>query len=779
MINTMKRSSTVILMLFVALAFCACKKDPQKAKAKYLASGEAFLKQKKYGDAAVEFRNAIRMDKDYAGAYYQLAQAELAQKHFPQAFQALKKTTDLDPNRMDAQLDIGRLYLGAGDYPNALKQAKIVLDKDPNDVAALQLRGTAYIGLHDLNHAKDDFQEVITLRPNDASGYVNMALVQVGLKNRVEAEKLLKQAVSVDSKNEQAATDLANLYRMENRPKEAEQVLNQAIAINPDGKMLYLNLSTLLVAEGRKDEAEATIDKLRKQLPNSPEVAIDIGRLYSLQRQPDKAIAEFQRGLSISPKNLAIESELEEIYFSTGQTKLAAEMDQALLKEFPKDLTVRVNHGRLLMAQGDAAAAIQYLQKLAADSPESDRAHYFLAMAYWQNNDLGQAHSALIDALKVKPDLMLAIESLARLSLAQGNARDAQTYAEQLLDKSPTDPGYRLLLAEALARQATQHPESLLAAEKQIQEAQKLAPNDARVHLALAQIYSMPGNPPQRIAMAQKEYEAALQLDPQNPVLIGQYSEFMIKQNQSVIAIAKVKDYVASHSSDAKAHELLGSVYYSAKDFANAQQEFEHALQLDPSLTQVNLRLGKLFEDQGKMTEALALYQKALDQQPKSAPLATLVGNIYLKKGDLDTAEKYYSQALSSDPNFSVALANTAWVYAQQNKNLDVALGMAQKANTQMPQTASIKDTLGWVLYKKGSYDSAKPLFQESIRLDEKRIQEENRHSQPKASFFFHLGMTQIALGDKSNAKLTLQKALQLNLESPDAQTARQQLSQL
>ena len=518
-------------------------------------------------------------------------------------------------------------------YPNAMDQAKIVLDKDPNDVAALQLRGTAHIGRHELEEAKADFQEVIRLRPNDASGYVNMALVQVGLKNRVEAEKLLKQAVSIDPKHEQAATDLANLYRMENRPKEAEQVLQQAIAINPDGKMLYLNLSTLLLAEGRKDEAEATIEKLRRQLPNSPDVAIDIGRLYSLQRQPDKAIAEFQRGLSISPKNLAIQSELEEIYFSTGQTKLAAEMDQALLKEFPKDLTVRVNHGRLLMAQGDAAAAIQYLQKLAADSPESDRAHYFLAMAYWQNNDLGQAHSALIDALKAKPDLMLAIESLARLSLAQGNARDAQTYAEQLLDKSPTDPGYHLLLAEALARQATQHPESLLAAEKQIQEAQKLAPNDPRVHLALAQIYSIPGNPPQRIAMAQKEYEAALQLDAQNPALIGQYSDFMIKQNQAPKAIALVKEYVAAHSNDAKAHELLGAVYFGSKDLGSAQQEFERALQLDPNRVDVQLRLAKLYEDQGKTDEALAHYQKASGSAAKIRALGDRCGKYVFKEG--------------------------------------------------------------------------------------------------------------------------------------------------
>jgi hypothetical protein len=41
-----------------------------------------------------------------------------------------------------------------------------------------------------------------------------------------------------------------------------------------------------------------------------------------------------------------------------------------------------------------------------------------------------------------------------------------------------------------------------------------------------------------------------------------------------------------------------------------------------------------------------------------------------------------------------------AWVKAQEEKELDVALGMAQKAKSQMSDP-SISDTLAWVIYKK------------------------------------------------------------------------------
>jgi tetratricopeptide (TPR) repeat protein len=165
---------------------------------------------------------------------------------------------------------------------------------------------------------------------------------------------------------------------------------------------------------------------------------------------------------------------------------------------------------------------------------------------------------------------------------------------------------------------------------------------------------------------------------------------------------------------------------------------------------------------------AIAEYQKALDLQPRHAPLATMVGNLYLEKGDFEAARKYYNQALSADPDFAVAYANLAWVDAQEGKNLDVALGMAQKAKSLMPESPSITDTLGWVMYKRGSYDSAVLLLKECVQK-----------SPDTARFRFHLGMTLVAAGQKAQGKQELEGALHLNLKNSDAQEARQVLAQV
>ena len=717
------------------------------------------MKKGQYGDAAVEFRNALRLESRFVDAYYQLAQASLAQHDWSAANASLEKAILLDANRLDARLDHGRLYLAARDFRQAEADADFIISKEPNDVAAHQLLGAAFIGQKEPENALAEFTKVTELGPSDASAYVNLALVEISLGDSVKAEQNFKKAVSVDPKSIQANTDLANFYRLSKRQPEAELVLQDAIAKNPVGTPLYLDLAAMLAGQGRKDDAEAVLEKLRTQVPKSADVAQAIGNFYFERKDTNRALVEYRRGLSISPNNLEIKKRMQDLYLTSGQTQPAADLDQELMKDAPKDTIVRINHGRLLMAQGNPQNAIVFLQKVVADAADSAQAHYYLAMAYWQNSDTGQARSALMDALKASQGLPIALDALGRLSLAQGNAADAQTYAEELTQKLPFDPSYRILLAEALVRQGRLGP-----AEKEILNAKQLAPNDPMVHLSLAQIYNAQKKWPE----AQKEYETALQLDPHNTSLLGQYSDYLILRKQSNLALDRVREFVTSNPDDANGHVILGAVYYNSKNYSSAQVEFERAIQLNPNHAQAYLRLGKVFEEEGQTDLVIAPYQKALDLQPRSAPLATMVGNLYLKKGDLETARKYFAQALDADPNFAVALANTAWVYAQEGKNLDVALGMAQKAKSLMPELPSITDTLAWVMYKRGDYTGGIPLLRECIQK-----------SPESGEFHYHLGMALLAAGQRAQARKELEAALRMKLNSADEQQARQALNQI
>jgi tetratricopeptide (TPR) repeat protein len=758
--SPIKRITVACGLIALVLLLVSCTKDPQKAKEKYLASGENYMKKGQFGDAAVEFQNAIRLDPRSADAYYQLAQAELGQHDGNAAYQSLEKAFALDQSRLDVRLERGRLYLAARDFQQAEEQANFIIEHEQNNVAAYQLLGSSFIGQQQPDKALPQFEKVMELSPNDPGSYVNVALVEISLGRYQDAEQHFKKAVSVDPKSIQAYTDLANFYRMTKpkRESEAELVLQEAIARNPEGAPLYLNLASMLASQGRREDAEGVLERLRKQVPNSADIARDIGDFYFQNKELDRALSEYRRGLSISPKNLEIKKRMQDLYLTTGQTQLAADLDQELMKDTPKDTIVRIDHGRLLMAQGNPQNAIVYLQKVVADATDSAEAHYYLAMAYSQNGEADQAHTALIDTLKASPGLPLALEALARLSMAQDRPADAQVYANELKERFPFEPRYRLLLAEALKDQ-----DQFVLAQKEILIAMQLAPSDPMIHLNLAEIYSAQKKWPE----AQKEFDTALKLDPNNTTLLGKYTDYLIDRNQFAQALIHVREYLNSNPNDANGHVILGYVYYDSKNYTAAQTEFERAIQLDQTNVQAYLRLGKLFEDEGQIDLAIARYQKSLELQPRSAPLATMVGNFYLNKGDLATARKYYNQALGADPNFPIAIANIAWLDAEEGKDLDSALGMAQKAKSLEPDLLSITDTLGWVLYKRGSYPEAIPLLQDCVNK-----------SPDSAEFRFHLGMSLLANGQEAKGKEQLQTALRMNLRSVDAQQARLKLSQ-
>ena len=71
-----RRRSLWVVMLFVAAALLAgCHGDPNVRKQKYLESGKRYSAEGKYREAAIQYLNALKVDKNYPDAHYELAQA--------------------------------------------------------------------------------------------------------------------------------------------------------------------------------------------------------------------------------------------------------------------------------------------------------------------------------------------------------------------------------------------------------------------------------------------------------------------------------------------------------------------------------------------------------------------------------------------------------------------------------------------------------------------------------------------------------------------------------
>ena len=143
---------------------------------------------------------------------------------------------------------------------------------------------------------------------------------------------------------------------------------------------------------------------------------------------------------------------------------------------------------------------------------------------------------------------------------------------------------------------------------------------------------------------------------------------------------------------------------------------------------------------------------------------------MYESQSNWDQAKAMYQKALEIQPENPLASNNLAYVMLQQGGNVDVALGMAQTARRGMPDSSSAADTLGWAYFQKGVYQSAIAMFQESLRLGEKRGATDN------PTVHYHLGLAYEKVNQPAQARQQLERVLKIN---PNYSDARKALSEL
>src|SRR6266850_3680262 len=90
----------LLLAAVISLGGCA---NPEKAKAEHLSRGEAYLKDSKFQEASLEFRNALQIDDKLAAGHWGLARAYEQLQRFPEMIEELRRAVELDKDNLEAR----------------------------------------------------------------------------------------------------------------------------------------------------------------------------------------------------------------------------------------------------------------------------------------------------------------------------------------------------------------------------------------------------------------------------------------------------------------------------------------------------------------------------------------------------------------------------------------------------------------------------------------------------------------------------------------------------
>ena len=774
---------SVFCLLLAASVFLAGCTNPEQSKAEHVAKGEAYLKESKFQEASLEFRNAIQIDEQFGPAHWGLARAFEGLERFPEMIEELRKTISHDKENLEARVKLANYYLvggrGRGDVIAEAEQlAKEVLTKDPNHIEGHILMGGVLFAQQQKDKAFDELNRAIELDPNRVESYLSMARFYMSDRQNDKAEEIYKKALSVNPNSAVAYTEYGKFLTQNNRPAEAEAALVKAVEVGPTDRNARFVLASYYLVNRQFEKAEQAYKALAALQADRPESQAVLADFYSTIGRNDEAVRIYQDIVSKSPDFIQGRYRLGEILLTRGDTQGANVQIAEVLKKDKNDRQALILRARIQAQTANPEnlkSAIEDLKNVLRQEPNARTALYFMAQIHFTLGLLDQARTYAADLEKNYPDYLPAKLMQLQLTLGAGDNQSAITLANDLLarlDKTAPDrDNSPQILAEIrekthLVRGTAQlQLRNIAGARQDFETARTIAPNDPVVYNSMA-LVAIAENKAQDAITA---FETALKVDATNFDALNGLISLYARSQQLDKAHAQIDQALAKYPNMASLHFLKGTVYGFQQNATSLQQELNRAIELDPNYLPAYSALANLYINSKQQDRAIAEYQKIIALRPDNATPYTLIGILEFERKNYDAAADSYRKALDKDPNSIIAANNLAWLYAVTGKgNLDEAVRLAQGVVQKNPNVAGFIDTLGWVYYKKNLHTAAVEQLRKAVSINEAEARAKNVPA--SASYQYHLGMALMGTGNKDESRRALQTAIKLNEKNPFAE---------
>lgn len=785
---------TLFCLLLAAAIFLAGCTNPEQNKAEHLAKGEAYLKDSKFQEASLEFRNAIQLDEKFAAAHWGLARAFEGLERFPEMLDELRKTVSYDANNLDARVKLGNYFLAGSRarsdiVTEAEKLAKEVLAKDPNHIEGHILMGGVLFAQKQQDKAFDELNKAIQIDPKRVESYLSLARFYIVTKANDKAEELYRRAISVNGNSPLAHTEYGKFLAQSGRAAEAEAELRKAVEVGPNDRTSRFVLASFYLVNKQIDKAEESYKALAALEPDKPDSQAVLADFYSSINRSDEAVRIYQDILSKSPDFLQGRYRLAEILLMRNDFQGAnAQLDEAFKKD-KHDRQALLLRARMRAQSGQPDGlknAIEDLKEVLKQEPNSRPGLYFMAQSHFNLGLIDQARTFAAELEKNYPDYLPAKLMQLQITQSSGDAKGAVSLASDLLSRldrlAPDRETSPQLLAEIREKTylsrgtANLQLRNAAAARQDFESAKQVAPNDPLVYNSLALVSLVENKAPDAIS----SFENALRVDATNYDALNGLINLHVRNQEIDKAHARVDQALSAYPNVAALHYLKAQVYGYQRNVQSVEAELNRAIELDPNYLAAYSALASLYINTKQEDRAIAEYQKIIERRPDNATPYTLIGILEDQRKNYDAAENNYRKALEKDPNAAIAANNLAWLYAVTGKgNLDEALRMAQTVVQKNPNVAGYVDTLGWVFYKKNLYPAAIEQLRKAVSINEAEARAAN--VAPSPSYHYHLGMALKGKGDKEEARRELQTAIKIGEKAPfpDVEEAKKALATL
>ncbi len=286
-------------------------------------------------------------------------------------------------------------------------------------------------------------------------------------------------------------------------------------------------------------------------------------------------------------------------HLAAGRTDRAISYLKARLSSSPDEKTVLLL-ADILIKNSDFREASKVLSEYVGKNEASSKVWYMLGYTRHQERKDEAAADALVQALKLDPKNIDAIELLGRIY----EVNDAERQAEALYLRVARDTSYGRKLVPVLLRLASI-------------EVRKGRYDEAEMHL-----------------------RTALRIDPGNPAASEKLALLLVRKGSLSDAVKVIDGWEKHHSGDAKAFLMKGRLLRKMGKYEEALVQFRKSVELDDQDPAVLTEISDLLFTTGKYEKAFKYLVKAVALDPQSKPVNRMLAPLYYVKGMTGAAWK-------------------------------------------------------------------------------------------------------------------------------------------
>ena len=432
MFPVISQSSRRLALLFLlAISVSACSSKAEQAQS-YYEHGEKLLAEKNPQGAALEFKNAIRLQDKFLPAYRGLAGIDEANHNWSELVPTLRRIVELDPKDIDTKLKLARLML----YGNATDQAlKLVNEIDAtNNANVLALRAAISFKLKDIPSALRDAQAALKIDPKNVDATMILAADRLQNGDAKGALQIINGNVAADDKNLSVQLFKIRIFEQLNDQPQIEATLQKLVALYPQEPAFRQQLVKFYVNQHRLDDAENQLRAIIAANPKNSAAVLDLVRFLYSTKGPAAARAELVNHINAGGDVFPYQMALAEFDYGQGEDADSFKLLQTLTSSGPADqvLTAKIKLAEFDLGRKKTDAAEAIIADILQNDNRNTSALKLRAIIELNRDQYEPAINDLRTALNDQPrstDLMLllasAYERSGSIELAEKQYADA------------------------------------------------------------------------------------------------------------------------------------------------------------------------------------------------------------------------------------------------------------------------------------------------------------------------------------------------------------------